>query len=605
MEDQDVVAIGWTGPGSTEAVPVLKPEIVEKLLARLGRREKVKRLAAEYGVDRKTIRAWRARGRDQPRVRRPRKSMLHAHATWRKDSSTTLSGILFSPSAFPNVSNRWRSATTTTTTTTLHRFVYDTTRLGRLVADTAGDGITNFEYDSAGNTRFSYRVVFPNVPSAMREDRASYYGADGRLRAADFRQLLNTPNNAGPTVMAFEEYRYDALGRRVVVRARRQCDFVSDRPKRQCNLDLVRRTVWDGTQELAEIQMPNGAVNGQVNQTERDTGFVAIPPFTLTQDPQYFDPNPYFGRVLYTHGLALDRPLSITRVEYTDDPQATSGSGGQGPSRWAPLSIVPVWNDRGQADLFYFADTNSAPYCRTVSGNQRCVRGSFPFAWFAYDRASSPPREWHGTLVEDKADDAGTLYRRERYYEPTTGRFTQEDPIGLAGGMNLYGFASGDPVNFADPFGLWPWPDFDRLFERAHNWLTKTDDGQFVVAVLCLSGCVGTNPEAQAELDAAQAKFPLLVMGTKGSLPRLKSSAFGPKIGDDILRNGVPRNWSLGDSEDAIVDYQTSIASRKAELAAFDAVGGGSATQRLAHARRISQEEAFLRSLETAQRNRR
>jgi len=34
--------------------------------------------------------------------------------------------------------------------------------------------------------------------------------------------------------------------------------------------------------------------------------------------------------------------------------------------------------------------------------------------------------------------------------------FTQEDRIGLAGGMNLYGFASGDPVNYSDPFGLWP-----------------------------------------------------------------------------------------------------------------------------------------------------
>lgn len=26
--------------------------------------------------------------------------------------------------------------------------------------------------------------------------------------------------------------------------------------------------------------------------------------------------------------------------------------------------------------------------------------------------------------------------------------------MGLAGGMNLYGFAAGDPVNFSDPFGL-------------------------------------------------------------------------------------------------------------------------------------------------------
>src|SRR5688572_8624422 len=82
MEDQDVVAVGWAGPVSPEAVPVLKPEVVEELLTRLGRGEKLKRLAAEYGVDRKTIRAWRARGRYQPRAPRPRTSMLDAHATW-------------------------------------------------------------------------------------------------------------------------------------------------------------------------------------------------------------------------------------------------------------------------------------------------------------------------------------------------------------------------------------------------------------------------------------------------------------------------------------------------------------------------------------------
>ena len=36
------------------------------------------------------------------------------------------------------------------------------------------------------------------------------------------------------------------------------------------------------------------------------------------------------------------------------------------------------------------------------------------------------------------------------------GLVTQQDPIGIAGGLNLYGYANGDPVNFSDPFGLCP-----------------------------------------------------------------------------------------------------------------------------------------------------
>jgi RHS repeat-associated protein len=56
--------------------------------------------------------------------------------------------------------------------------------------------------------------------------------------------------------------------------------------------------------------------------------------------------------------------------------------------------------------------------------------------------------------VTEHADQSGLLYRRNRYYDPKSGQFTQKDPIGIAGGLNLYGFAGGDPVNFSDPFGL-------------------------------------------------------------------------------------------------------------------------------------------------------
>ena len=80
---------------------------------------------------------------------------------------------------------------------------------------------------------------------------------------------------------------------------------------------------------------------------------------------------------------------------------------------------------------------------------------------------SLPPRlivTWAGSLVEHGAGASGLLYRRNRYYDPASGRFTQQDPIGLGGGLNVYGFAGGDPVNYSDPFGLScePKPECER-----------------------------------------------------------------------------------------------------------------------------------------------
>ena len=44
-------------------------------------------------------------------------------------------------------------------------------------------------------------------------------------------------------------------------------------------------------------------------------------------------------------------------------------------------------------------------------------------------------------------------YYRARYYNPTTGRFLSEDPIGFQGGFNLYAYANENPLRFNDPFG--------------------------------------------------------------------------------------------------------------------------------------------------------
>jgi RHS repeat-associated protein len=50
--------------------------------------------------------------------------------------------------------------------------------------------------------------------------------------------------------------------------------------------------------------------------------------------------------------------------------------------------------------------------------------------------------------------ELGMYYYKARIYSPTLGRFLQPDPIGYGGGMNLYAYVGGDPVNFTDPLGL-------------------------------------------------------------------------------------------------------------------------------------------------------
>jgi RHS repeat-associated protein len=50
--------------------------------------------------------------------------------------------------------------------------------------------------------------------------------------------------------------------------------------------------------------------------------------------------------------------------------------------------------------------------------------------------------------------ESGFYYFRARYYNPETGRFVTEDPIGFDAGVNFYQFALNNPINWIDPQGL-------------------------------------------------------------------------------------------------------------------------------------------------------
>jgi RHS repeat-associated protein len=61
------------------------------------------------------------------------------------------------------------------------------------------------------------------------------------------------------------------------------------------------------------------------------------------------------------------------------------------------------------------------------------------------------PLRWPGHYADV---ETGLHYVRFRYYAPELGRFLEADPIGAAGGPNVYAYAEGSPVSRVDVRGL-------------------------------------------------------------------------------------------------------------------------------------------------------
>jgi len=87
--------------------------------------------------------------------------------------------------------------------------------------------------------------------------------------------------------------------------------------------------------------------------------------------------------------------------------------------------------------------------------------------------------------------ETGLYYYRARYYDPATGRFISQDPIGFdAGDANLYRYVGNAPTNATDPTGLIAASSYSTALQNIAIIASASREGCFIISVL--SGVAGS-----------------------------------------------------------------------------------------------------------------
>lgn len=86
----------------------------------------------------------------------------------------------------------------------------------------------------------------------------------------------------------------------------------------------------------------------------------------------------------------------------------------------------------------------------------------------------------------------------DRYYNPSTGRFLSEDPIGFAGkDFNLYRYVKNNPLRYTDPSGK----DLKDFIEDVKDTVEEVEDlydniTDFIDEQICkIKDCKGKDPD--------------------------------------------------------------------------------------------------------------
>jgi RHS repeat-associated protein len=291
------------------------------------------------------------------------------------------------------------------------KFSYTYDSLGRQITEATMDGTWTYSYDAIGELT---RAVFTATnPLVANQDLAYAYDAAGNrtqtnINGTTTTYLANSLNEY--TQVGGTTYGYDADGNQISA----------------TDVSGTTAYTYDTQDRLTGVSGPSQSWTYQYDafgnrsasvQNGQHANFL-VDPYGLGDVVGEFDGT---GTVVahYVWGLGL-----ASRVDATGTPAYYDFNGAG--------STVGVSGATGS----YLNTYRYLPFGESVA------TGSLPNPFQVIGR--------FGVM----ADGDGLTSMRARSYDPSQGRFVQMDPLGIAGGLNLYRYADSNPVSEIDPSGL-------------------------------------------------------------------------------------------------------------------------------------------------------
>ena len=227
------------------------------------------------------------------------------------------------------------------------------------------------------------------------------------------------------------------------------------------------KAVWVALM-FACCQMAAAAVTASVTATPNNptapaavTLGVAITsdaePVSVTQ-VEYFNRATSLGTVLQApFMLVLDNVAAGT---YEITAKVTTTDANNPVLQSAPIQIV-VAAPAGSATA-YFIHTDQLNTPRAITNGTGTIVWQWDSDPFGKDAPNEQPAGQAAFVFNQRFPgqyfdrETNQHYNVHRDYDPQTGRYVQSDPIGLHGGINTYGYVSGNPLSLSDPSGLCP-----------------------------------------------------------------------------------------------------------------------------------------------------